>query len=245
MTIMARMLKIPTRMVNGFSQGRYVGGDWVVTGGDAHSWVQAFFPQYGWINFDPTPSFSPNALPSQQPPNVPTPAPSPTVAAPTPTVAPTATPPTLQKNHPDDPTSSSTASSGNSILWIAGTLIGLLLAVVLLLVAVLRYWWLNLYTSSPLISGIYWRFCRLAGFFGLAPRTWQTPYEYGRMIGQQFPHRAAAFSRLTDLFVREHWGGPQQAVQGLQEAEVKDLSSSFPSLLINFLFNKLRRKTSP
>src|SRR5262249_46367294 len=67
MTIMARMLNIPTRMVNGFSQGKYQNGEWVVNGSDAHSWVQAFFPGYGWINFDPTPGFFPNALPSQQP----------------------------------------------------------------------------------------------------------------------------------------------------------------------------------
>src|SRR5437763_13903269 len=75
MTIMARMLGIPTRMVNGFSQGGYNAGSdqFVVNGSDAHSWVQAFFPNYGWINFDPTPGYSPNALPPQQPPNNPTP----------------------------------------------------------------------------------------------------------------------------------------------------------------------------
>src|SRR4030095_15853893 len=56
MAMMGRMLHIPTRMVNGFSQGVYDArsDQWVVNGTDAHSWVQAFFPDYGWINFDPT-----------------------------------------------------------------------------------------------------------------------------------------------------------------------------------------------
>jgi hypothetical protein len=92
---------------------------------------------------------------------------------------------------------------------------------------------------------MYWRFCRVASLFGMAPRAWQTPYEYSRMIGQRFPHQAHSFSRLTDLFVHEHWGRPQQAAQGLPEVEVKDLSPSLYALFVNFLIDKFRRKSSP
>ncbi len=249
MTMMARMLHIPTRMVNGFSQGVYDAhsGQWVVNGSDAHSWVQAFFPNYGWINFDPTPGFAPNALPVLQPHNVPTPSPSPTTAAlkPTPTTPAKATAPALSESHSNNSSSLSAQSGGNSGLWIAVSLGGLFLAIALLLVAIVRRWWLNLYTSSPLISAMYWRFCRVASFFGMAPRTWQTPYEYSRMIGQRFPQQAHSFSRLTDLFVREHWGGPHQGVRGLKEAEVKELSPSLYSLFVNFFLGKFRRKSSP
>jgi transglutaminase-like putative cysteine protease len=247
MTIMARMLGIPTRMVNGFSSGTYdsANGQWVVNGGDAHSWVQAFFPNHGWINFDPTPTFAPSAAPALQPYSTPTPSPSPTAVAstPTPTVVPTATSPALSGNHPNNPSSPSTPSGESGVPWVVLSLGALFLAIVFLLVVVVRRWWLNLYASSPLVSAIYWRFCRVAGFFGMAPRTSQTPYEYGQMIGQRFPHKAHSFSRLTDLFVREHWGGPQQAVQGLNEAEVKDLSPSVPSLLVNFFVSKFKRKS--
>jgi transglutaminase-like putative cysteine protease len=243
MTIMARMLGIPTRMVNGFSQGVYDpgSGQFVVNGTDAHSWVQAFFPNYGWINFDPTPGFAPNALPPQQPLNNPTPLPSPT---PKPTVTVQATSPALPANPQKNASPPPAQSGGNGMQWIVVSLIGLFLAIALLLVAGVRYWWLNLYTSSPLISAMYWRFCRVASFLGMAPRTWQTPYEYGHMIGQRFPQHAHAFSRLTDLFVREHWGGPEQAAQGLEEAEAKDLSPSLSSLLANFLMHRFRRKSS-
>jgi transglutaminase-like putative cysteine protease len=247
MTIMARMLHIPTRMVNGYSSGKYddASGQWVVNAGDAHSWVQAFFPNYGWINFDPTPGFAPNAAPSAQPHNTPTPSPSPTTIAPTPTptVVTTATPPATSGNHPDNPSSPSTLSGESGVLWIFLSFGGLFLAIVLLLIAGVRRWWLNLYASSPLISAIYWRFCRAASFFGLAPHTSQTPYEYSQMIGQRFPHKAHSFSRLTDLFVREHWGGPRQATPGLNEAEVKDLSPSLPSLLVNFFISKFRHRS--
>jgi hypothetical protein len=57
MTVMLRCLGIPARLVNGFRSGEYneIGRDWIVRQYDAHSWVEAYFPPYGWIEFDPTP----------------------------------------------------------------------------------------------------------------------------------------------------------------------------------------------
>ncbi|MGA8221377.1 MAG: DUF3488 and transglutaminase-like domain-containing protein [Candidatus Acidiferrales bacterium] len=58
MTIMLRTLQIPSRYVTGFLPGEFndVGGDYIIRGSDAHSWVEAYFPGHGWITFDPTPS---------------------------------------------------------------------------------------------------------------------------------------------------------------------------------------------
>ena len=57
MTVMMRSIGIPTRYVNGFLPGEYneVGGDYIIRASDAHSWVEVFFPGYGWTTFDPTP----------------------------------------------------------------------------------------------------------------------------------------------------------------------------------------------
>jgi protein-glutamine gamma-glutamyltransferase len=57
MTVMLRDVGIPARYVGGFLPGEYndVGGDWIVRASDAHTWVEVFFPGYGWITFDPTP----------------------------------------------------------------------------------------------------------------------------------------------------------------------------------------------
>ncbi len=57
MTIMLRQLGIPARLVNGFRSGEYnrLAGAFVVHQYDAHSWVEAYFPPYGWLEFDPTP----------------------------------------------------------------------------------------------------------------------------------------------------------------------------------------------
>jgi protein-glutamine gamma-glutamyltransferase len=57
MTVMMRAVGVPTRYVNGFLPGEYndVGEDYIIRASDAHSWVEVFFPSYGWMTFDPTP----------------------------------------------------------------------------------------------------------------------------------------------------------------------------------------------
>ncbi len=58
MAIMLRTLGIPARVVNGFRGGEYnaLTGKYIVRERDAHSWVEAYFPEFGWVTFDPTPS---------------------------------------------------------------------------------------------------------------------------------------------------------------------------------------------
>jgi hypothetical protein len=58
MTVMMRALGIPARMVNGFRGGEFndVSGKYIVRERNAHSWVEVYFPEFGWVTFDPTPS---------------------------------------------------------------------------------------------------------------------------------------------------------------------------------------------
>ena len=67
MAIMLRTLGVPARLVNGFQTGSYnrFGKDFVVRARDAHSWVEVYFPRYGWIPFDPTPPDPNPAIASQ------------------------------------------------------------------------------------------------------------------------------------------------------------------------------------
>ncbi len=57
MVLMLRARRIPARIVNGFQTGEYNSRADVFTvrQSDAHSWVEAYFPQHKWIAFDPTP----------------------------------------------------------------------------------------------------------------------------------------------------------------------------------------------
>ena len=56
MVLMLRVLGIPARNVTGYFGGRATdAGYYAVRAGDAHSWVEAYFPEIGFVRFDPTP----------------------------------------------------------------------------------------------------------------------------------------------------------------------------------------------
>lgn len=64
MIVLLRSIDIPARWVKGFTQGEVVdrleGGykEYEISNGNAHSWVEVFFPDVGWVPFEPTKGFS-------------------------------------------------------------------------------------------------------------------------------------------------------------------------------------------
>jgi hypothetical protein len=76
MVVLARASGIPARFVSGYSSGYYDAENarYVVREMNAHSWVEVFFPEIGWVEFEPTASqpeisrtLSENELPLDQP----------------------------------------------------------------------------------------------------------------------------------------------------------------------------------
>ena len=57
MAVLLREVGVPARVVEGFTAGELDPlGRYAVKELNAHAWVEAYFPQYGWIEFEPTPS---------------------------------------------------------------------------------------------------------------------------------------------------------------------------------------------
>ena len=56
MAMMLRSVGVPARAVSGYAEGIYdpEAGVYFITERDAHTWVEVFFPEYGWIEFEPT-----------------------------------------------------------------------------------------------------------------------------------------------------------------------------------------------
>jgi transglutaminase-like putative cysteine protease len=56
MVAMLRSQGVPARFAVGYTSGQRVSQDeWVVRGLDSHAWVEVYFPNTGWVKFDPTP----------------------------------------------------------------------------------------------------------------------------------------------------------------------------------------------
>jgi hypothetical protein len=55
-TIMLRTLGVPARLATGYvpSERDEIAGVWISRASDAHAWVEVWFPDYGWVSFDPT-----------------------------------------------------------------------------------------------------------------------------------------------------------------------------------------------
>ncbi len=61
MAVMARVVGIPARVASGYARGEFNEEEstWTVRESDAHTWPELWFPGYGWIPFEPTPSEPP------------------------------------------------------------------------------------------------------------------------------------------------------------------------------------------
>ena len=57
MTVMLRAVGVPARLAAGYAAGEVPegGGRRAVRDSDSHGWTQVYFPEYGWIDFEPTP----------------------------------------------------------------------------------------------------------------------------------------------------------------------------------------------
>jgi Transglutaminase-like superfamily/Domain of unknown function (DUF4129) len=238
MTIMARSLGIPARVVVGYAPGTYDAQhkQSVIRGTDAHSWTQVYFAGYGWINFEPSASFPqftrplPNQFPSVSSqgtsnslPNLPIPV-----------------SPKSRLNRSD----SSLGDSGSATVTSSGPSIGLFLGglVLLLLFACLSFslWWRRLFNNYELPIQIYGRVCMLAGWAGIEVKRSQTPYEYMQELSVSTPSEAATFERLGDIYVRDRWADPASVDHPRRSGEVEQLPGLWKRLQLHLFLYVLR-----
>ena len=139
MVVLARQAGIPARVAVGFTPGvRQSDGSWLITNHDAHSWPEVWFPQAGWVRFEPTPRDASTIPPSYStapvdPKVTPTPSAS---AAPSASATPAAVPTGAAVRKSTGPTAAITANGGSGgnglgaiVAWALGALavVGLLL----------------------------------------------------------------------------------------------------------------------
>lgn len=113
MVVMLRTMGIPARMAAGFAQGTWNADEdaFVVQERDAHTWVEVYFPGYGWVEFEPTAAQAPISRGDEfsvpvQPPTQPPPAP---------TVTPSLTPSPTPTDTPEAPLENPTEETGPSL----------------------------------------------------------------------------------------------------------------------------------
>ena len=193
MNVMLRMLAIPSRQMSGFGEGVFdeKTHQYTVNSLDAHSWVEVFFPGYGWIPFEPTPDGL-NAPINRPATKEALNAPQSASAQPSARI-----PPGLRE--PSDPSAASNPTAPFADIWRPVLAVGaglLLLALIAFLVA-LR--WLMAVRDVPRI----WRRLLFLGDRLKVPRyTGDTPQEFGGRLATSMPELDAEVRRLATLYTR-------------------------------------------
>ncbi len=69
MTVLMRSLGVPARMATGYTSGNSLDGSslYIVSDHHSHGWTEVYFPEFGWIAFEPTPGREiPIAIPPEE-----------------------------------------------------------------------------------------------------------------------------------------------------------------------------------
>lgn len=209
MVVMLRELGVPARLVEGYTTGTLdeQTGTYVVRERDAHAWVEVYFPDYGWVEFEPTPSQAPFLRTDSDL----------TGAGPLPGDA-AALKPIRDPGAPDgtdrqgllgrdnlDPGADSGASAPPpSPPFDPRPLIAVLLAVLAAAVVSVARFQLRFRGNAPIDAA--WGKARLlAAYAGFRADPSQTPYEYATMLGTAVPEAKAAIRDIADVRVRDRY----------------------------------------
>ncbi|MHB8600159.1 MAG: transglutaminase TgpA family protein [Ktedonobacteraceae bacterium] len=227
MTIMARLLGMPARVVAGYTNGQYdnVHHQNIIRGNDAHLWTQIYFAGYGWINFEPSAGFTPFSRPltSQNNTGIGS-------SLPGSTGGPRVTTGKQRNENPNGLTNtggSSTSSTGQALPLPqqAGLALGALVLLILFGLILFSIWWRRLFSNYRLSMQIYGRICMLAAWAGISLERSQTPYEYIGSVAEVTPQDATALQRFGDIYVRDLWADPGSADHPRRNGEVNELPS--------------------
>lgn len=217
MAVMLRAVDVPARVAVGFTAGDEGDSGRTITTEDAHAWVEAWFPGYGWMTFDPTPladgrTVQPGYVeqaqeqqggtPAQQQP----PTPEPSAAPPPPAEGGGGAPEPPPGADPDQP--GATAGAGS---WWLPAVAGVLLLLAVLLTALVPGWWRRRQYARR--AGL-----ARAGGAGAATAAWDEVLAASRDHGVPVPPGDTVRGAAARIIDRHGLTGrPAQALQELAE----------------------------
>jgi len=184
MVVMARSVGLPARLAVGYAMGSYdhYRDVYVVTERDAHSWVEIYFPRYGWIEFEPTAARSAFYRPG---------APSYSLGA------------SVRQRLPPKPPQEK-ASVGVGWDWrsmaIAG---GLALWLVFLGLSGWHHWREARMTPTEYVGRFWERLIRYGVRLNVALRPTQTPVEYAQVFNSRLQDRVLDTAHWAERLARE------------------------------------------
>ena len=216
MVTMLRSVGVPARMAAGFARGTFDSERDVfhVINADAHSWVEVYFPRYGWIEFEPT-AAQPTII---RPTNPNDENPFASGAFPNPDERPDGGlngPDSFEDNIPidDEAFGDSPFLSFNIPLFgnqinLSRTAIGsgftFITIAILVGLGLIAFWWRNQQSrAAKSIFNLYEGMLTMARWMGAHLYPWQTPYEHAAILQQRLPNYKREVNIITEDYVHK------------------------------------------
>jgi transglutaminase-like putative cysteine protease len=238
LAVMLRSKGIPARMVAGYARGTWQAelGIYRVHSSDAHTWVEVFFPGFGWVEFEPT---------AAQPAIVRTP-PSGTESS---RAGADERDRSLQEAGPDllegDEWGEQLPEEGGGLSWVEflSSTPGLILAgaVVLALATGVAALLLGRQSTRGMsvVTQVYDRMSRFGRWLRVQLLPSQTPYERAALLTAAAPKATAPIDVITDLYVEERFGQDREGT--FDERAVRAWRELWPALLQESVLRYLAR----
>ena len=209
MAVMLRSVGVPARLAAGYAPGEFddATGLNAVRDSDSHAWVQVYFPEFGWIDFEPTPAW-PHA--QRQ------------IGRPA-SVGQLAEPGEFPEQEPSDflgfvfPAQLSAIGLGgeggfdgeeagiDAVRLIALPIIAVLVALLIAVALVQVLWNLSLRGLSQ-EQQTYAKMARVGGMAGVGRRASQTPMEYAHAIASALPAAGSDAAYVADRYAGSTYG---------------------------------------
>lgn len=246
MAVMLRSLGIPSRIAQGYNRGTQLPtGEYEVRQTNAHTWVEVYFPNYGWIEFEPTasePAISRPATPFDD------------------TIAGSDVPEGESDSNEDDVlaelrdarenrdeeeasqlTGGGTTATGIQIdpaVFMApiGVIAALGAVGMTGRVMVKRRW-----RGLRVIEQLYDQLVLVGRAVGQRLDPSLTPREYADRIAQQVPPARTPLERIADLFSKQRFG-PQRELNPEEEQEAAELWKESRQTFFRAFLNRLKPK---
>ena len=240
MAMMARQVGVPSRVAVGFTSGEVVDNNFLqVTTHDAHAWPELWFPDAGWVPFEPTPRADGTvSVPTYTTPAGRLPSDETGQATPDATGPDTTTDPATRRVEPPQVDNSDPlAGAGTDRGLLDRPLVRAGLAVVLLVLLVPVVKWARTqlarrragHRPRDAVAESYAELTSWARDAGIGRRGAETPAAYARRLSGDFPGDADPLVELTGLFERAEYAPSEPGDN--QAADARRLARSARSRL--------------
>ncbi|MBI3744420.1 MAG: transglutaminase domain-containing protein, partial [Chloroflexi bacterium] len=211
MVVLLRAAGVPARVASGYALGEFdqETSSFNVKLSDAHSWPEVYFPSYGWVIFEPSPSYKPipRGLPLPLAPNEENASGSSgggisdeelfdLLNVPPPTTDQFVLP------KPDDSVAHLFISILTKIALAIGALIGLLATIY----AIVFLIWQSNFLGLSYEAGVYERMTRLGRLAWAGPNPQQTPNEYASALARATQLRHGEVAAVADGYAKARYG---------------------------------------